>query len=347
MTPLTDKRGLQRGGKPTTLRDVANEAGIGLAAVSGVLNSTRSGTRVSPETRDRILRIAAELRYTPNKMARGLKSVRLNTIGISFQTIGHNIVRSPYSSAILQGVLDVVFPAGFNLVVVCKPGEESQQSVDEFRNQGIDGFLIVAPYPTSNMVVGLKELGIAQVVIASAAAEHSEVPSVNIDNKQGTRLVMDHLFSLGHRRIAHMTGNEQQADMAIRQDTFFQMMAQANQIVPPEYRLVGDYRQPASFYEQARQLLTLPEPPTAIFASGGDLIALEVLRAAQDLQIRVPHQLSVVGFDNFPGTANSNPPLTTVRQTSFGNGGKGNGVTARPFCPARTYRPKRTGLLRN
>jgi LacI family transcriptional regulator len=154
---------------------------------------------------------------------------------------------------------------------------------------------------------------------------------VDIDNVRGTRLVMEHLLGLGHRRIAHLTSGMIRSDALQRRETFFAVMAESGLPVPPEYNQLGEpyvvdvYHDPDviavslesetrfEFYGPARYLLTLPDRPTAIFARD-DRVARDVLLAARDLLISVPDQLSVVSFDDIPEAARMDPPLTTVRQ---------------------------------
>jgi LacI family transcriptional regulator len=297
-----------------TLEDVARHAKVSKAAASVVLSGKISNIGVSEATRQRIQKAAADLRYHPNAMARGLNRVRLDTLGVSFGPMTpENVLSDSYSFAVLKGILNVALGAGYNVTHFNKPWRDTRQSAAGFRDQGLDGFLIVAPDPQSDIAAGLTELGIPIVVISSASDEH-RAPSVDVDNVMGVRLALEHLLELGHRRIAHLTFHNQQFDMRTRMEGFRAVMAEAGIGTPPEYvpKCWGCDVERA-FYLQTRSVLSLPEPPTAILA-GSDWIALRIIEAASDLGVRVPKQLSVVGFDDTPDAALSEPPLTTIRQ---------------------------------
>ena len=305
----------------TTLKDVAKEAGVSLVAASVVVNGSRSNSRISEATRERILKAAGDLRYSPNTMARGLKRVRLNTLGVSFHSLDADaIILEPYSAVVLGGIVSAAHRAAYNVTLFHKPWHDAHQSASSFRDQGIDGFLIVAPTHGSDMVSGLAAVGIPLIVISSSSDQYG-VPSVDVDNEKGVRQAIEHLLSQGHRRIAHVMNHLDLYDTAARRDTFLRIMAENGISVPSDFlstpsdelRVGGGTFVPQSSYERARHLLTLPEPPTAIFTTN-DTIAAEVVDAARDLGIRIPEHLSIVGFDDSPKATQTTPQLTTVRQ---------------------------------
>jgi LacI family transcriptional regulator len=268
---------------------------------------------VSEATRQRIVKAAEELRYSPNVIARGLKKIRLNLLGVTFQYPDPTWITSDYyGTSILTGIIGGAHAAGYSTTLFHKPWRDATQSAAGFRGQGIDGFLVVTPLPESDMVSGLAALGIPLVVI-SAPADHHGAHSVVVDNAKGVRLVVEHLTGLGHRRIAHIMDNTHQYDTVERCDAFRDILAEMGIPLPPEYNPAIDYSGIKGFYECARRLLTLPEPPTAIFVTN-DGIAIRVLEAARDMGVRVPQQVSVVGFDGNPNGETTDPPLTSVRQ---------------------------------
>ena len=136
------------------------------------------------------------------------------------------------------------------------------------------------------------------------------VPFVDVDNAAGARLAAEHLLALGHTRIAYLRGGPSQYSVAERGDAFAETLANAGVSIPPEYDLPGDFEEPGRT-ENARRLLTLPNRPTAIFATN-DNIALAALRVARSLGIRVPDELSLIGFDDYPLAEHATPPLTTI-----------------------------------
>jgi LacI family transcriptional regulator len=300
--------------KPTTLKDIARHVGVSVNAVSTVLNETRSSASVSMATRERIRKAAEDLRYSPNVMARGLKSMRLKSIGVSYHSSPPDyIVTDHYCSSVLRGILNAANDAGYNVTHFHRPWRDARESASSFRAQGIDGFLLVQPWAGSDMVSGLSALGIPLVVISTSSDVHN-VPSVDVDNDKVTRLALGHLLGLGHRRIAHLylDGRHASFDSATRREIFLKAMAEAGLSVPPQYlqSVTGEYEEDC--IAAAAALFALPEPPTALFATN-DWLARRTIEAACALGIRVPEQFSVVGVDNNPLAAWP-PTLTTIRQ---------------------------------
>lgn len=293
-----------------TITDVAKESGVSIATVSNVLNNGHKPVRA--ETRQRVLNAARRLNYHPNAMAQGLVRRRMNTLGIFFGVVDSVVVMTnPYASAILQGVLTAASATGYNLTFFTAPWRCAETSAVAFRDRRADGLLVIAPPTDSDILSGLSSLGLTLVTV-SAPSEQYGIPSVDVDNSCGVRLAMAHLLGLGHRRIAHLTGNANMASVPPRREMFLATMAEAGAAVPPEYVLSCSYDAVTS-YATTRRLLALPTPPTAIFA-GNDAIAVTVLEAARDCGLSVPRDLSVIGFDDMPSSSMTRPALTTVRQ---------------------------------
>ncbi|HZP82271.1 MAG TPA: LacI family DNA-binding transcriptional regulator [Chthonomonadaceae bacterium] len=302
-----------------TLSDVAERAGVSPFTASVVLNGSRSNTRVSESTRQRILEVAAELRYHPNAMARGLVHRRMNTVGVLFSVMDSSaVVTNPYGSTILQGILMAAEKAGYNVTIFTETWRSAEQSAVRFRDGRTDGILVIAPVTDSDMMPGLAALGLPLVAIAYPAESYS-APCVDVDNARGIRLAVEHLLSLGHRRIAHLTGNPNMGSVPVRREAFCQVLAEAGIPILPEYIVTCRY-DGLMTRESVAHLLALPEPPTAIVA-GNDAIAIEAMAAARERGVAVPEQLSIVGFDDTPSATLVTPALTTVRQPLLEIGG--------------------------
>jgi LacI family transcriptional regulator len=294
-----------------TLKDVAQRAGVGVVTVSSVINGASTPTRVSPSTRQRIIQAAAELRYHPNAMARGLRNRRVHTIGVLFDTFSpFAITHNPHAGGILEGILTTGRETGYNCLVFTAEWQNAEVSAATFRDKLTDGILIVAPRVGSDTVEGLNALGIPTVVI-STESRVAGVPWVDVDNAQGARLAAEHLAKLGHTRIAHLRGDERQWSVRERSEAFWARLAEFGIAERPEYVLPGTFSVGIS-YKSARHLLESPEPPTAIFATN-DLLAMAALDAARDTGVGVPDELSIVGFDDVPTAVYVRPQLTTVR----------------------------------
>ena len=289
-----------------TLKDVAERVGVHITTVSTVLNSTRSSTRVSKETRARVEQAASELNYRPNAVARGLTRGRMNTLGVlfMFKEIEQDVLTNYYASGILQGIVGSASAASFNVTLFTQPST----FVHDNRT---DGVVVIAPPIGSPMMADLAAEGMPLITIASRSEEHG-IAAVDVDNELGARLAVEHLLKLGHRRIAHLMGYDDQLDAAIRRDTYCATLKTAG-ITPTSGFILPTRFSNQWAYDATCRLLALPEPPTAIFASN-DAIAAAAIQAACDQGVSVPAQLSVVGFDDMPAAAIMTPSLTTVRQ---------------------------------
>lgn len=295
-----------------TIRDVARESGVSVATVSYVLND---GPRpVRRETRDRVLAAMSRLEYHPSALARGMVRRRLHTLGVLFGGLEPAVVTNPYAAAVLQGIFTAAADLGFNVTLFTQPWRDARLSAAAFRDRRTDGVLVVAPFTDTDMVVGLAALGIPLIVVSSPAPAHGApaVPWVDVDNRAGGRLAGEHLLGLGHRRIAYVGGEGGHASVPLRLEGLQDALGAAGVPLPPEYVTCGEYHAEA-VEERAERLFALPTPPTAVFV-GNDQMGVYLLRWAARRGLRVPGDLSVVGFDDVPLAANAVPPLTTVRQ---------------------------------
>jgi LacI family transcriptional regulator len=300
-----------------TIRDVARESGVSVATVSYVLND---GPRpVRPETRDRVLAAMRRLDYHPSALARGMVRHRLHTLGVLFGGMESAIVSNPYAALVLTGAIEAAAGLGYNVTLFTQPWVDARRSAPAFRDRRTDGVLVVAPFADSDMVPGLAGLGIPLVVVSSPSDAHG-VPWVDTDNRAGGRMAGEHLIALGHRRIAYLGGYTAHAAVGERRAGLQDALAAAGLALPPEYASAGTYDNP-DVTARAHALLSLPEPPTAVFV-GNDIMALRVMEVARQRGFSVPGDLSIVGFDDIAAAAVSEPPLTTVRQPLAAIGGR-------------------------
>ncbi|RYG36252.1 LacI family transcriptional regulator [bacterium] len=301
---------MPNGGCMATIYDVAQESGCSPATVSNVINN---GSRpVRPETRNRILAAVQKLNYHPNAVARGLARQKTYTIGILFGVVeSSEIVINAYSAAILQAVLSVAAETGYNVTHLTAPWEGAEKSLGTFRDGRTDGIIVVAPPTDSDLLPALASLG-HPIVSVSGSLSVKGVPSIDVDDADGGRVLMDHLIGLGHRRIAHITGHPNLLSAEKRRQAYLDALGGNGIEFRADYLRTG-YYSPDSGYANARALLSLPEPPTAIFA-GNDEIAFGVLEAAHKLGVSVPDWLSVAAVDDRPLASLIRPSLTTLHQ---------------------------------
>ncbi len=285
-----------------TIRDVAAQAGVSVATVSKVING-RYG--VAADTMARVNAVISDLGYQASLVAQSLRNHRTNVIGILVADL------EPFSAELLKGAADAIRGSGFEMVVYSAGGLADdhvgweRRYLSRLSGTLIDGAVLVTP-----TVVDVN-YG-APIVAIDPHTGQSELPTIDSDNLRGGQLATAHLLGLGHRRIAMLSGRPDLESSRLREQGYRQAMTAAGVPVSEELVLVGGYDAQASA-ECTRTLLTSAQPPTAIFAAN-DVSAIAAIQAAVGLGLRVPADLSVVGFDNIPESALCAPPLTTVNQ---------------------------------
>lgn len=285
-----------------TIRDVAARAGVSVATVSKVINN-RYG--VASDTTARVQAVIEELGYEASLVAQSLRNHRTNVIGILVADL------EPFSTELLKGVADAIRYSGFELVVYSAGGHArdrvgwERRYLSRLSGTLIDGAVLVTP-----TVVDVN-YG-APIVAIDPHTGQSGLPTVVSDNLRGAQLATGHLLSLGHRRIAMLTGRPDLESAQLRERGYREALRAAGVSVDESLIRLGAYDSEVSL-EQARLLLTAPDPPTAVFAAN-DMSAIATIEVATELGLRVPADLSVVGFDNIPESTLCAPPLTTVEQ---------------------------------
>lgn len=291
-----------------TIRDVAKRAGVGVATVSRVLNNSGYA---KPETRERVLQAAAELGFVPSQLARGLVRRLSATVGLVIPDI-----TNPFFPAITRGVEDAASEAGYTVFLCNTDNDPTLESLDvqKLRERRVDGIIFVGTSERRELVERLLADQIP-VVVTDRQLEHADVDTVLVDNHAGALAACRHLIGLGHRRIAHAAGHRSTRTGQDRCSGYQEALREAG--VPFDESLVswGDFTY-ESGYHAAQVLLGRTPRPTAIFAAN-DLIAFGAMRAAEDAGIRVPEELSVVGFDDIQMASVVRPGLTTVRQPAY------------------------------
>jgi LacI family transcriptional regulator len=287
-----------------TIGDVAAAAGVSVATVSKVING-RYG--VAAQTLARVQAVIDEMGYESSIVAQSLRSHRTNVIGIVVADI------EPFSAELLKGAARAVRGSGYELVVYSGGGLGRAQAGWERRYLSrvsgtlTDGTVLVTP-----TVVDV--VNSAPVVAVDPHTGPSTLPTVASDNLKGAITATEHLIGLGHRRIGFLAGRPDLESARLREQGFRQAMAAAGLPAVPELVRIGGYDQ-ESAEEPVRQMLALPADrrPTAVFAAN-DVSALETMRVAAELGLRIPDELSVIGFDNIPESALIQPGLTTIEQ---------------------------------
>jgi LacI family transcriptional regulator len=299
--------------KRPTQNDVARLAGVSRATVSYVLNGLADGkVPISPETRTRVEQAIAELGYAPNAGARALRSGSTQTIGLLLLDL-----RNPHFWENAEGVELEARAAGYRLLVSsmdlnAQYGEDALQDLAGRRVDALImmGALIDQSAAAQEIVTNSLKRGVPIVELSDQPRWDRRVDCVISDYRLATTAAMDHLFALGHRRIGMVYGVPQTAMGLDRLESYDASLRTAGLEVDPAL-IIECGPTIEDGYQAARQLLALPQRPTAILAIN-DLLALGVLRAAADCNLRVPADFSLVGFDDIRVARYLTPRLTTA-----------------------------------
>lgn len=288
-----------------TIKDVASKAGVSVTTVSHVINKTRF---VSEELVERVLLAMEELKYQPNTLARSLRMGETKTIGL---IIPDN--SNPFFADVSRTVEDIGFERGYSVFLCNSDGllEKEAAYISMLITKQVDGVVYIPASGSQSHLLSLTSRGIP-VVVVDRDIPDLEADVVLIDNEQGGYEATRYLLGLGHKKIACITGPPQLAPSAARVKGYQRALQECCLPVRSEYILPGDFR--ARGGEMAMHgLLKLPDKPTAVF-SCNDLMAIGALRILRKHNIKVPQQISIIGFDDIDMASEIVPALTTVAQ---------------------------------
>jgi len=291
--------------KPSKLSEVAAMAGVAPITASRAI---RGEGYVSEEARARIMDAAAKLNYAPDMVARRMRGEKSRLIGIFVNNFGslvlHEITREISHAARARGYDILLFNAErFDL-------PDRAGTRDMLANL-CAGLILPMPNVEDGYLAVLEKRQLPCVFVNFDARDMA-LPVVGIQNRDGARLAVEHLLSLGHRRIAFIAGSHQTGQSAERQAAYVQALEDAGIEVDPALIVSGLFRQTGGF-AATEALLALPQPPTGIFAAN-DEMAFGAIDAIHSKGLRVPEDISVVGFDDIGTSSHIHPPLTTMRQ---------------------------------
>ncbi len=302
---------MKRSNAPT-LADVAREAGVTPMAASVVLNGSTSSARVSETTRLRIKQAAARLQYRPNAVAQGLLNRRMNTIGVVAIVGGPEI--NLYFLEVLNGILETAAIHDQSTTIFSITDWNEEEKILQCFDGRVDGMIFIAPHDLTSALMDRLQKH-TPVVLVHGSVDLNDVCNIDINNEIGAYEVVKHLISLGHRRIAHLTGGRmllgaQQREAGYRRALEEHGIQYDETLCPDGFFSINSGR------VRTMEILKRLGPdqlPTAVFC-GSDAIALGCIEALTSNGISVPGQISVAGFDDSLLARITHPPLTTVRQ---------------------------------
>jgi LacI family transcriptional regulator len=287
-----------------TLAELAAAAGVSSMSASRAVNLQPG---VSHETRETILKLAAEMGYVANRSAQKLSGGRSRVIGVLAAELDN-----PFNSALVSGAVRAAAVAGHEVLIYSLVDNDRRPTgnVLQLLQQFTDGVIAVLPYQFG-FVEGLAAARLPVITIDNHR-EHASYPSIAADSYGGARSAMQHLAELGHRRIAFITGDEQLGSARDRHRAYDDAVAVLQIERDAKLVLRGDFSARGG-REAGLKILALKNRPTAVFACN-DLSALGAMSVLQAAGVRVPEDMSVVGFDDLPAASQVHPALTTVRQ---------------------------------
>jgi LacI family transcriptional regulator len=289
-----------------TIREIAELAGVSIATVSRVVNGRED---VSPETRELVQRVVRERGYTANRNARGLSAGKTGLIGATVPMLHH-----AYFSYILAGAAEGLYEQDMRLVLSPTMHEHHREVslLERLMHGTTDGAVIILPEESSEELELLLNHGYRFVVIDPLLPLNERIPAVSAAHAAGADQAMKHLLSLGHTRIAAITGPRGWKATEDRRRGYYAALAAAGIMPDPELEVESNFEIGGGAVA-AEQLLALPEPPTAIFCFN-DNMAVGAMQTARKLGVGIPEDLSIVGFDDLEEAEIVTPALTTIRQ---------------------------------
>ena len=292
---------------PATLTDVARRAGVSPSTVSRILNGT---AKVADDKRQAVLAAISELNFAPNQMAQSLKHGRTMTIGIVVQDIA-----SPFFDEILHGVDDGLKGTGYASVIVSGHwnADEEAERIRLLLARKVDGIILLTGRMTDAAVLGFAAQ--RPIVSLGRVLRTNRAIGFALDNEHGAWLAVRHLIEMGHRRIAHLAGPAQNRDSVERLAGYKRALKEADIDFDPALVVEGDLQEAGGLIAMNR-LFDGGHSFTAVFAVN-DQTAYGARLFLYRKGIRVPDDISLVGFDDLPGSSYTTPPLTTIRQPLY------------------------------
>jgi alanine racemase len=303
-----------------TIKDIAKKAGVSKAAVSYAFNYPN---RLPKKTVQRILDVAKELRYVPDPVARSMSTGRTGALGVLMPMPLYEIISSPFLSELLLGISEVCEKVGFSIMLV-PPIEGSMERA--IANAAVDGFLTLGVEEDTEAMVILKQRDVPFVTIDSDPIEG--VPAVNIEDEDGARAILTHVLEAGHRRILIVSiKSETPGDYHGYTGTLRQRM---NGYISALHAFGLELDNKQVWLDESecsidvsrntfKRVFDFDNPPTAVVAMS-DVIAIGFMDAARRNGLRIPQDLSIVGFDDITYSELVFPPLTTVSQPIYCKG---------------------------
>ncbi|MDL5378388.1 LacI family DNA-binding transcriptional regulator [Exiguobacterium mexicanum] len=291
-----------------TIYDLAKKTGFSITTVSKALNNYKD---VSEKTRAKILQAAAEMDYLPNAHAQSLSTKKSWAIGVMFSGANEVGMKHPFFNGIIESFRHATEEHGYDLIFASRNLRNRDMSyLEHFKHRAVDGIVVICSDRMDEQVQELMQSDIPIVVVDMDSANCSVVYS---DNSEGARMAVNYLYELGHRAIAHIAGDSSIDAGAARVKGYELAMHALDLPIQPGYLVNAGFFSVEEGKQAMEQLLQLPSPPTAVFVAG-DQMAIGAIEAVHENGLRVPEDISIIGYDDIEMIKYITPKLTTIRQ---------------------------------
>jgi len=291
---------------PLTLEDIARLSGVSRSTVSRVINADIS---VKEATRQKVLKVIQSINFQPNLAARSLATGRTNIIGLVIPAGVTALFVDPYFPIFIQGVSAACNAHGYSVMLWLAEPEFERRTINQILHNGlVDGVIVSSALITDPITISLSESHMPFIQVGRNP--NLDINFVDVDNTRASREATMHLFRLGRKSVATITGPLNQVAGFDRLQGY-QLAVQDRQLPErPELVSEGDFTEMGGYTAMLR---LLPQHPDAVFVAS-DMMAVGAIRAIREANLRVPEDIAIVGFDDIPTAAQMDPPLTTVRQ---------------------------------
>ncbi|KIL38431.1 hypothetical protein SD70_26310 [Gordoniibacillus kamchatkensis] len=292
-----------------TIKDVAKIAGVSPATVSLALSGD---ARVNEKTRRLVEEAAQRLNYIPNEIGRSLRAKSTETIAFIIPNTSHHVFSHPYFSQLLEGITEVLDDNNYNLMLSTTPSEKEESAAYDkiLRNRRVDGIILSSASIKDKNILRMVESGFPVVYLGKW--HHDEVLTVERDDYGGAYQATEHLIRLGRKRIVHISGPLDHQEGIDRLEGYKQALLDHKILYEAPLVIEKDFSRQAG-YDAIAELAHRQTAFDAVFA-GNDLMAIGALKRLKDMQVRVPQDVSVVGFDDIDMATVVSPMLTTIHQ---------------------------------
>ncbi|WP_431801825.1 LacI family DNA-binding transcriptional regulator [Halobacillus andaensis] len=289
-----------------TIKDVAKRAGVAVSTASYALNGIQ---KVSPATVEKVQKAARELNYQKNGFASDLKRTRTNTIALILSDLS-----GPYYSELIKGVQEVTSANGYDLIACSSIGGELSTATKFLKEKRVDGAIILAHNITDSLIKSSARKDFP-IVVLDREIDSDSVLEVQVDNVHGGYLATEYLIEKGHRNIAYVSGPYNSHDNEKRFEGYKAAMMEHEVSYQSRLKISGDFTR-ESGYRATKMLIAQQNLPDAVFYAN-DEMAIGGLQAFSERKIKVPDDISVLGFDDIQLSEYVAPPLTTIRQPKY------------------------------